>query len=134
MLICSDELDGYRLHAKATLIRTCSRGRVRAIRRGYRRRPGRGRYLVSPVGPSVYPPRGHVDGGFESRRDAVRLIGNLLWLILGGLVLALGYAVAGVIMFVFVITIPFGIQAVKLASFSLWPSAGSSLPDREKAR
>jgi uncharacterized membrane protein YccF (DUF307 family) len=51
----------------------------------------------------------------------MRLIGNILWLVLGGLVLAIGYAVAGVIMFVFIITIPFGIQSFKLASFSLWP-------------
>jgi uncharacterized membrane protein YccF (DUF307 family) len=51
----------------------------------------------------------------------MRLIGNILWLVFGGLVLAIGYAVAGVIMFVFIITIPFGIQAFKLASFSLWP-------------
>jgi uncharacterized membrane protein YccF (DUF307 family) len=51
----------------------------------------------------------------------VRLIGNILWLVFGGLVLAIGYAVAGVIMFVFIITIPFGIQSFKLASFSLWP-------------
>ncbi len=51
----------------------------------------------------------------------MRLIGNILWVVLGGFFLALSYAVAGVIMFVFVITIPFGIQAFKLASFSLWP-------------
>ncbi len=51
----------------------------------------------------------------------MRLIGNILWLVLGGLVLAIGYALAGVIMFVFIITIPFGLQAFKLASFTLWP-------------
>jgi uncharacterized membrane protein YccF (DUF307 family) len=51
----------------------------------------------------------------------MRLIGNILWVVLGGLFLALGYALAGLLMFVFVITIPFGIQAFKLASFSLWP-------------
>jgi uncharacterized membrane protein YccF (DUF307 family) len=51
----------------------------------------------------------------------MRLIGNIVWLVFGGLVLAIGYAVAGVIMFVFIITIPFGIQSFKLASFSLWP-------------
>lgn len=51
----------------------------------------------------------------------MRLIGNILWVVLGGFFLALGYAIAGLIMFVFIITIPFGIQAFKLASFSLWP-------------
>ncbi len=51
----------------------------------------------------------------------MRLIGNILWVVLGGFILALGYAIAGVLMFVFIITIPFGLQAFKLASFSLWP-------------
>ena len=51
----------------------------------------------------------------------MRFIGNVLWVVLGGFLLALGYVVAGIIMFVFVITIPFAIQSFKLASFSLWP-------------
>jgi uncharacterized membrane protein YccF (DUF307 family) len=52
---------------------------------------------------------------------SMRTLGNILWLIFGGLVMALGYAIAGVIMFVFIITIPFGIQSFKLAGYSLWP-------------
>ena len=51
----------------------------------------------------------------------MRVIGNVLWLVLGGFVMALGYAIAGVIMFVLIITIPFGVQAFKLAGFALWP-------------
>lgn len=51
----------------------------------------------------------------------MRLIGNVIWVVLGGFFLALGYAIAGIIMFIFIVTIPFGIQAFKLASFSLWP-------------
>jgi uncharacterized membrane protein YccF (DUF307 family) len=51
----------------------------------------------------------------------VRVIGNILWLILGGLALAFAYAVAGLICFVLIITIPFGVQAFKLAAFTLWP-------------
>ena len=51
----------------------------------------------------------------------MRVIGNVLWLLLGGFVMALGYAIAGVIMFVLIITIPFGVQAFKLAGFALWP-------------
>jgi uncharacterized membrane protein YccF (DUF307 family) len=52
---------------------------------------------------------------------SMRTLGNILWLIFGGLVMALGYAIAGVIMFIFIITIPFGIQSFKLAGYSLWP-------------
>ena len=51
----------------------------------------------------------------------MRLLLNIIWLIFGGLWLALGYAVAALIMFILIITIPFGIQAVKIATFALWP-------------
>jgi uncharacterized membrane protein YccF (DUF307 family) len=51
----------------------------------------------------------------------VRTLGNILWLVFGGLVMAIGYAIAGVIMFVLIITIPFGVQSFKLASYALWP-------------
>jgi uncharacterized membrane protein YccF (DUF307 family) len=62
----------------------------------------------------------------------MRVIGNLIWLLFGGLWMALGYAVAALIMFVLIITIPFGIQALKLASFSLWPF-GRTLVRRRSA-
>jgi uncharacterized membrane protein YccF (DUF307 family) len=51
----------------------------------------------------------------------MRTLGNILWLILGGLPMAIAYVAAGVVMFVLIITIPFGIQAFKLAGFALWP-------------
>ncbi|HEV3265189.1 MAG TPA: YccF domain-containing protein [Acidimicrobiales bacterium] len=51
----------------------------------------------------------------------MRTILNLLWLVFSGLWLALGYAVAGVIMCVLIITIPFGIASFRLAAFVLWP-------------
>jgi uncharacterized membrane protein YccF (DUF307 family) len=53
--------------------------------------------------------------------SALRLIGNILWLILGGLWMAIAYVIAGLLMFVTIIGIPFGVQAFKLAGFSLWP-------------
>jgi uncharacterized membrane protein YccF (DUF307 family) len=51
----------------------------------------------------------------------MRTLLNLIWLLLSGLWLALGYAVAGLVMFMLIITIPFGVQAFKLALFALWP-------------
>jgi uncharacterized membrane protein YccF (DUF307 family) len=51
----------------------------------------------------------------------LRLLGNLIWLVLGGLVLALGYLLAGVVMCVLIITIPFGIASFRLAGYALWP-------------
>jgi uncharacterized membrane protein YccF (DUF307 family) len=51
----------------------------------------------------------------------VNTVGNILWLIFVGIWLAIAFVVAGIVMFVLIITIPFGIQAFKLASFALWP-------------
>ena len=51
----------------------------------------------------------------------MRLIGNILWLLLGGIELAIGYALAGLISFVFIITIPFGVAAFRMAGYALWP-------------
>jgi uncharacterized membrane protein YccF (DUF307 family) len=51
----------------------------------------------------------------------VRLILNVIWFIFGGLWLAIGYAFAALICFVLIITIPFGIAALRIAIFALWP-------------
>jgi uncharacterized membrane protein YccF (DUF307 family) len=51
----------------------------------------------------------------------VRFILNVIWLVLSGLWLFIGYALAGIVMCILIITIPFGIQSFKLAGFSLWP-------------
>lgn len=51
----------------------------------------------------------------------MRVIGNILWLVLGGLFMALGYALAGLLACLLIITIPFAVPAFRLASFSLWP-------------
>jgi uncharacterized membrane protein YccF (DUF307 family) len=51
----------------------------------------------------------------------VRVIGNVIWFVLAGLWLAIGYAVAGVIAFILIITIPFGVASFRLAGYALWP-------------
>ncbi|HSK54071.1 MAG TPA: YccF domain-containing protein [Jiangellales bacterium] len=51
----------------------------------------------------------------------MRTIGNVLWFLLAGVWLAIGYVVAGLIAFVLIITIPFGIAAFRLAGFVVWP-------------
>ncbi len=51
----------------------------------------------------------------------MRVLLNLIWLIFGGVWLALGYAIAALIMFLLIITIPFGIASARLALFALWP-------------
>lgn len=54
-------------------------------------------------------------------RDVVNLVLNVIWLLLCGLWLALGYALAALICFVLIITIPFGVAALRIAGFALWP-------------
>ena len=51
----------------------------------------------------------------------MRTVLNILWLVLSGLWLAIGYIVVGVVLCVFIITIPFGIARFRLAAFVLWP-------------
>src|SRR3954452_15066153 len=51
----------------------------------------------------------------------MRLLLNLIWLVFGGLWLALGYAIVALVMFILIITIPFGIAAARMALFCLWP-------------
>jgi uncharacterized membrane protein YccF (DUF307 family) len=51
----------------------------------------------------------------------VRTIGNILWFVFAGVWLAIGYALAGVVLCITIIGIPFGVQAFKLAAFVLWP-------------
>jgi uncharacterized membrane protein YccF (DUF307 family) len=51
----------------------------------------------------------------------VRTLLNIIWLVLCGFWMAVLYVIAGIVMCVLIITIPFGIQAFKLAGFMLWP-------------
>src|SRR5687768_15943827 len=51
----------------------------------------------------------------------MRLLLNIIWLVFAGIWAALGWALAALIMFVLIITIPFGIAAIRIAVFSLWP-------------
>ncbi|SHN47576.1 YccF domain-containing protein [Cryptosporangium aurantiacum] len=51
----------------------------------------------------------------------IRLILNVLWLVLAGFWLAVGYVVAGLICFVLIVTIPFGVASFRIAGYVLWP-------------
>lgn len=51
----------------------------------------------------------------------IQLVLNILWLIFAGFWLALGYIVAGIICFILIITIPFGIASFRIAAYVLWP-------------
>jgi len=51
----------------------------------------------------------------------VRLILNVIWFVLAGFWMAIAYAIAALICFVLIITIPFGVAALRIAIFALWP-------------
>jgi len=51
----------------------------------------------------------------------MNLIGNLIWLIFGGLAAALGYIFGGFILCLTIVGIPFGLQCFKIAGLVLWP-------------
>jgi uncharacterized membrane protein YccF (DUF307 family) len=51
----------------------------------------------------------------------LNLLGNLLWIVFGGLISAIGYVIGGVVLCCTIIGIPFGLQCFKLAEFMLWP-------------
>jgi uncharacterized membrane protein YccF (DUF307 family) len=60
----------------------------------------------------------------------MRLILNVIWLVLCGLWMAIGYAAAALICFILIITIPFGIAALRIASYVLWPFGRTIEPRR----
>jgi uncharacterized membrane protein YccF (DUF307 family) len=62
----------------------------------------------------------------------MRLILNVIWLVFGGLWLALGYLLAALICFLLIVTIPFGFAALRIARFTLWPF-GRTIVDKPGA-
>jgi uncharacterized membrane protein YccF (DUF307 family) len=51
----------------------------------------------------------------------MNLLGNLVWLIFGGFLIAIEYLIGSVILMITIIGIPFGIQTLKMASLAIWP-------------
>jgi uncharacterized membrane protein YccF (DUF307 family) len=51
----------------------------------------------------------------------MRVVLNVIWFVLAGLWMAIGYAFAALIMFILIVTIPFGVAALRIGIFALWP-------------
>jgi uncharacterized membrane protein YccF (DUF307 family) len=51
----------------------------------------------------------------------MRVLGNIIWLVLSGIWLAIAYVVAGLVAVLLIITIPLGIASFRIASYALWP-------------
>jgi uncharacterized membrane protein YccF (DUF307 family) len=58
----------------------------------------------------------------------VRTLLNVIWLVFGGLWLALGYAVAGVVFCILILTIPLGVASFRMARYALWPFGRAVVP------
>jgi uncharacterized membrane protein YccF (DUF307 family) len=46
---------------------------------------------------------------------------NAIWLVLEGLWMAIAYLIVGIVCFILIITIPFGIASWRIAGYVLWP-------------
>jgi uncharacterized membrane protein YccF (DUF307 family) len=64
----------------------------------------------------------------------MRVLLNIIWLVLSGLWMAIGYLLAGVLLCVTIIGIPFGVQAFKLSGYALWPFGRALVPSASRRK
>jgi uncharacterized membrane protein YccF (DUF307 family) len=62
----------------------------------------------------------------------MKLLGNIIWLLFGGLFLFIQYVIAGLLLCVTIIGIPFGYKVIKLSPLALWPF-GKEVRNKENA-
>lgn len=62
----------------------------------------------------------------------MRVVLNIIWVIFAGIWLFITYLFAAILCFIFIITIPFGIAALRIAFFALWPF-GRTVVKKESA-
>lgn len=48
-------------------------------------------------------------------------LGNIIWLLFGGLMIAIEYFISSIVLMLTIIGIPFGLQTLKLGILALWP-------------
>ena len=58
----------------------------------------------------------------------MKFIGNIFWLLLGGILISIYYAVMGLLFCLTIIGIPFGLQLFKIAGLALWPVGREVVP------
>lgn len=61
----------------------------------------------------------------------MNLLGNLVWLIFGGLAATIGYIIGGLMLCVTIIGIPWGLQCFKMASIVIWPFGKKVVSDSQ---
>lgn len=51
----------------------------------------------------------------------MKLLGNIIWVVFGGLFLSIGYVFTGLLLCLTIIGIPFGWKIIRLSGLALWP-------------
>lgn len=51
----------------------------------------------------------------------MKLIGNIIWLLFGGIVIAIEYFIGSLVLMITIVGIPFGIQTLKMGALAIWP-------------
>ncbi|HNY52261.1 MAG TPA: YccF domain-containing protein [Bacteroidales bacterium] len=59
----------------------------------------------------------------------MKILGNLIWLIFGGLIIAIEYFIGSLILMLTIVGIPFGLQTLKMGSLAMWPFGRTSRPE-----
>jgi uncharacterized membrane protein YccF (DUF307 family) len=62
----------------------------------------------------------------------VRLVANIIWFVFAGFWLFLGYSLAALLCFILIVTIPFGVAALRIAFFAVWPFGRTVVPQTDK--
>jgi uncharacterized membrane protein YccF (DUF307 family) len=51
----------------------------------------------------------------------MNILGNIIWLLFGGIIIAIEYLAGSIALMVTIVGIPFGIQTLKMAALAIWP-------------
>ena len=63
----------------------------------------------------------------------MKIAGNIIWLLLGGIIIAIEYIIASFLLIITIIGIPFGIQTFKMGLFALWPFGRKTVQDQRSS-
>jgi len=51
----------------------------------------------------------------------MNILGNIIWLIFGGIIIAIQYFIGSIVLMITIVGIPFGVQTLKMAAMAIWP-------------
>ena len=66
--------------------------------------------------------------GIEGKCNEMKAVGNVIWLLFGGVFVAVEYLIGSIGLMLTIVGIPFGLQSLKLVQVALWPFGKSLVP------